>query len=241
MKRIAVVMAMAAEASPILSVLGARALAASNPLPFRWFDATRNGCEVLVAVNGRDPRHGVDSIGTEPAVLNTHLVIDRWRPDLVVSAGTAGGWRRGGGEVGDVYVSDGRVVHHDRRISMERFDEYGIGSYPVVVAREMATALGLKTGVVTTGNSLDESDDDRRMIAASGAAVKDMEAAAVAYVCDLHRVPFMALKAVTDLVDHHETTASQFTTNLAMASRRLADTVVRVVDWCATRETSDLR
>lgn len=234
-------MAMAAEASPILSVLGARTLAASNPLPFRWFDATRNGCEVLVAVNGRDRRHGVDSIGTEPAVLNTHSVIERWKPDLVVSAGTAGGWRRSGGEIGDVYVSDGRAVHHDRRIAMEGFDEYGIGSYPVVVATEMAAALGLKTGVVTTGNSLDESDEDRRMIQASGAAVKDMEAAAVAYVCELHRVPFMALKAITDLVDHHETTASQFASNLAMASRRLADAVLETIDWCVAREVHDLR
>lgn len=233
------VMAMQAEAAPIVSSLRARSVDGPSPLVAQWFDAVRQDAVVRVAVNGRDRRFGVDSIGTDAAVLNTYAVITAFGPDLVISAGTAGGWQRCGGEIGDVYVSDGPVVHHDRRIDLPGLDAYGIGSRPSVNGRRMAESLGLKTGIVTTGNSLDESADDRVMIETSGACVKDMEAASVAYVCEQMGVPFMALKAVTDLVDHHATTADQFTANLSLASHRLAAVLVDVVDWCIARESTE--
>jgi len=240
MKRIAVVMAMSAEASPVLTALSAEAATGVAPLVVRWFTATRHRSEILIALNGRDRRFGVDSIGTEPAALNTYVAIDRFRPDVVISAGTAGGWERAGGAIGDVYVSDGCVVHHDRRIALDGFREYGIGAYPVLPARQMAAALGLKTGIVTTSNSLDENDDDRLLISASGAAVKDMEAAAVAYVCEQMSVPFLALKAITDLVDHPAATADQFNANLSMASKRLSEKLLEVLDWLIPRERGDM-
>ena len=233
-------MAMMAEATPIVSVLGARSVNGPSPLAVQWFDVERNGADVRVAVNGRDRRFGVDSIGTEAAALTTYSTITDFRPELVISAGTAGGWQRCGGEVGDGYVSDGYVVHHDRRIALEGFGAYGVGAYPVVKAQTMACSLGLKTGVVTTSNSLDENDDDRRMICDSGACVKDMEAAAVGYVCEQMSVPYMALKAITDLVDHHTATVEQFTANLKLASGRLAESLVAVLDWCIAREVTEL-
>ncbi len=239
-RRIAIVMAMGAEASSLLVSLSAVAVHGAPPLTVKWFSARRHGAEILIALNGRDRRYGVDSIGTDAAVLNTYAVIERFEPDMVISAGTAGGWSRAGGEIGDVYVSDRHVVHHDRRIDLPGFAEYGIGRHPVVSLRNMAAQLGLKIGVVTTGNSLDESEPDRRMIVASGAAVKDMEAASVGYVCSQMSVPFTAVKAITDLVDHPTSTAEQFDANLLMASRRLAEELLRVVDWLIPRDLAQL-
>jgi nucleoside phosphorylase len=233
-------MAMEAEASSLLDSLSAVVVHGTPPLSVKWFSAERHGAELLVALNGRDRRFGVDSIGTDAAVLNTYAVIERFHPDVVVSAGTAGGWRRSGGEIGDVYVSDRHVVHHDRRIDLPGFSEYGIGRYPVLSLQNMAAQLGLKIGIVTTGNSLDESEPDRRMIMASGAVVKDMEAASVAYVCLQMSTPFVAVKAVTDLVDDHTPTAEQFNTNLTMASRRLSEELLRVIDWLIPRELAQL-
>ena len=145
-----------------------------------------------------------------------------------------------GAEIGDVYVSDQKFVHHDRRIAIPGFDEYGIGSYPAVPASGLAQALNLKLGTVTTSNSLDENDDDRRLIAKSGGVVKEMEAAAVAYVGEMLAIPVMALKAITDLVDHHTATADQFNANLLMASQRLAEKLLQVIDFCAPRAVADL-
>lgn len=240
MERIAIVMAMGVEAAPVLAALGAAPIDAVAPLPFEWHRAERAGCEVILAVNGRDPRHEVDKIGTEPAALNAYLVLDRWRPDLVITAGAAGGWGRAGGAVGDVYLNDDHFVYHDRRIAMPGYTDYGIGWYPGVDTRALAAAVGAKRGVVTTGSSLDETPDDRRMIDATGACVKDMEAAAVAWVAELLGVPVLAVKAITDLVDSHVDTVEQFDANLAFALHRLVDALVAVVDWCAPRTVAEM-
>ncbi|HEX7095304.1 MAG TPA: hypothetical protein VF183_05440 [Acidimicrobiales bacterium] len=242
MHTIAIVMAMRAEAQPVLEALGAVPddSVKAPALPARWYVARRRGADVLVALNGVDPQHGVDAIATQPAALTAYATCAHRPVDLLISAGTAGGWSRCGASVGVVYVSRDRFVYHDRRVAIAGFDAYGVGSFPAVDASRLARELGFSTGVVTTGNSLDETEDDRRMIAASGACVKDMEAAAVADVARLFDVPVMAVKAITDLVDHHVATPEQFLANLALATERLRDALLAVIDWCAPRTVGDL-
>ena len=111
---------------------------------------------------------------------------------------------------------------------------------PSVDASHLARALGLKEGIVTTGNSLDESLDDGRAIIASGATVKDMEAASIAWMAELLGVPMLAVKAITDLVDHPTATAEQFTVNFANATQRLRDTLIEVLEFCEDRTIADL-
>lgn len=43
------------------------------------------------------------------------LELQAFKPDLLISAGTAGGFKAQGGTIGDVYISKA-VMHHDRRI-----------------------------------------------------------------------------------------------------------------------------
>ena len=45
----------------------------------------------------------------------TALKMQAFKPDLLISAGTAGGFKAQGGAIGDVYISKA-VMHHDRRI-----------------------------------------------------------------------------------------------------------------------------
>jgi nucleoside phosphorylase len=241
-QRIALVMALRSEAQPLIDALEAtpHPTEIDEPLPTRWFTAARSGVEVVVATNGVDPDHGVDAIATQPAALTTYATCLRWPMDLVVSAGVAGGWARCGASVGDVYVSRDRFVYHDRRIELEDFAPYGVGSFPALDTSKLADELGFRQGIVTTSNSLDETDADRLMIATSGACVKDMEAAAVADVARLFGRPVMAVKAITDLVDSHVATAEQFLANLELATARLRDALLAVVDWCAPRTVSEL-
>ncbi|MEM9608722.1 MAG: 5'-methylthioadenosine nucleosidase, partial [Actinomycetota bacterium] len=209
-------------------------------LPFAWHAGSVGGLQVAVTTNGVDPRHGVDNIATQPAALNTYVSIDRWAPDLVLTAGTAGGWAARGADIGDVYLSGGDLVFHDRRIGIPAFDEYGHGRYPTVDAAGLAARLALKTGVVTTSNSLDDPEPDRSIMRAHGADVKEMEAAAVGWVTWLLGVPVMAVKAITDLVDHHTETAEQFQANLAMATDRLSDAVTAVLSDIDGRTIAEL-
>ncbi len=236
-RRVTVIMAMEAEAGPLRAALDAQPIdspAWAEALPCRLALApARDGRpEVVLAVNGRDPITGVDCIGTSAAALTTHVALAaRPQPaELVLSVGTAGGWNRAGASIGDVYFAWDRFVCHDRRIDIPGFDLFGRGDLPAADLRSHAKALGCRTGVVTTGDSLDESPTDQALIEASGAEVKEMEAAAVAWVAHLHGLPVGAVKAITDLVDSPVATPEQFTANLASAAAALRQTTIALLD-----------
>ena len=75
-------------------------------------------CDRLVGHSvyaGKDAEHGVDNVGTVPAALSTFLACQRFQPDLIVSVGTAGGFKSQGAAIGDVFVGTS-TVNHDRRI-----------------------------------------------------------------------------------------------------------------------------
>ena len=61
--------------------------------------------------------HGVDQVGTVPAALTAYLTLQALQPDLLISAGTAGGFKARGGAIGDVYLSSAHM-NHDRRIPL---------------------------------------------------------------------------------------------------------------------------
>lgn len=240
LRTIVVVMAMADEAEPVITALRAEPIPVPSRRPHRWWAAEVGPTRVVIAVNGTDARFGIPAIGPEPAVLNTAAVIDHLAPDLIVSAGTAGGWASRGGAIGKVYLAHPHVVRHDRRIDIPVFDEFGLGRFPVVPTAGLAAAIGAEPGVVTTGGSLDESPEDRRIIEAAGAVAKDMEAAAVAHTCEVLGVPFTALKVITDLHDVPATNAEQFVANLAAASASLAEHLVSMLRQMAGRRLEDL-
>lgn len=222
---------MEAEAAPIRRALGCDGDGAvlHPAFPARVWCGER----ACVAVNGTDPRFGVDSIATQPAVTTTLHAIERCSPGIVVSAGTCGGFEARGAAVGTVYLADA-CGFHDRRIAIPGFDRYGEGDYPVADLSTLAAELGHATGRISSGNALDAPDVDLARIAEAAAVAKDMEAAAVAWVCERTGVSFTAVKAVTDLVDHPEATEAQFMRNLATATDALARAVAEVVDALAT-------
>ena len=56
-------------------------------------------------------------------------------------------------------------------------------------------------GVVSSGNSLDFTKEDMERMLRHGVAVKEMEAAAIAWSAHLFGTPMFALKSITDIVD----------------------------------------
>ena len=66
-------------------------------------------------VAGRDKEHNVDNVGTVAAGLTSYLACQRFQPDLIISVGTAGGFKSQGAAIGDVFLGT-TTVNHDRRI-----------------------------------------------------------------------------------------------------------------------------
>jgi 5'-methylthioadenosine nucleosidase len=182
------------------------------------------------------------------------------KPDILINAGTAGGFKARGGSVGDVFITTASR-HHDRSIEIPVFDAYGIWETSHTPATRLADELGFKLGMVSTGNSLNCSERDREVLDASGAHVKEMECASIAMVATLFKTPFFAVKALTDIVDGdrvsgasarpqlEKSTAADWSThsvgeefqeNLAMAANALRAALPRVVEYLSTRTVDEL-
>lgn len=234
-----VIIAMAAEAAPCIEALDLKPEenVFDRRLPMKAYCGHRGKIELMLAVNGIDPRFGVDQVATQPAAVSAYAAIERFNPDMVINAGTAGGFKSAGLDIGEAVISGERLKFHDRRIPLAGFDEYGTGSYPCADMADMAEALGLKTAGISTGNSLDMSPMDLEMIRKNHAAVKEMEAAAVAWVAWTMEKPFMALKAVSDFLDSPERSETQFTKNLAKATQNLSRGLVAVIDYLGREGT----
>lgn len=270
---------MEAEAKPFVEHLGLQKDDEffDSHLPFLAFVGTyKETTKITVITNGKDIVYntGVDNVGTVPAALATYVALLKLNNDvdLLINAGTAGGFQRKGARIGDVFLTTA-VSHHDRRIAIPGFTSYGIGrldsnhdedgddknndnktntntvgeeatstTLPTVVVNptKLAKILNYKMGVVSTGNSLDKTEEcDKRMLE-NDAAVKDMEAAAVAWSCALLRKPFLGVKVVTDIVDGDQPTHDEFLANLSTAAQSLQQALPQVLDAVAGKSFRDL-
>ena len=230
-RSIVVLVAMMSEAQPIVDALGLKSVGRLHgAYPIEHF-ASLQRPHVHLVVNGKCPRFGVDNVASQPAAIAAFLCIEKFRPAVLLNAGTAGGFAADESRVGDVYLSYPKVYFHDRRIPIPGFEAFGIGSYPCPDVRTMAQAIGVKTGSVSTGNSLSSIPEDLEMIRRHDARAKDMEAAAIAWVAEQHRVPFIGIKAITDLVDTERPVHEAFLGNLHTASERLAEKTVAAIAY----------
>ncbi|KAF7142277.1 hypothetical protein RHSIM_Rhsim05G0063700 [Rhododendron simsii] len=195
---------------------------------------------------------GVDSVGTISASLVTYASILALQPDLIINAGTAGGFKielfsdseklcfqAKGASIADIFLASD-VAFHDRRIPIPVFDLYGVGLRQAFPTPNLVKTLNLKVGKLSTGDSLDTSPKDEASIVSNDATIKDMEGAAVAYVADLLKVPAIFVKAVTDIVDGDKPTGIEFLQNLLAVTAALDHAVTEVVDFINGRCLSEL-
>ena len=63
---------------------------------------------------GPDKRFGVDNVGTGPAGLTSYLALLTFKPDLLITSGTAGGFKAQGAAIADVFLGT-KFINHDRR------------------------------------------------------------------------------------------------------------------------------
>ena len=165
-ENVVVLVAMEAEAKPFIDHLALAPFKLVTPnLPCVAFQGTHKGCVVTVVTNGQCARYAVDNVGTTPAALAAFGVINELKPDLLINAGTAGGFKSADAHIGDAFIST-HMRHHDRRIMIPgtQFEEYGRGNHAAQECPKLTRALSLKCGVVTTSNSLDHHETDLRIM-----------------------------------------------------------------------------
>ncbi len=241
--RIGFIFAMRAEGAGLIDRLGLQERGRLDPdLPACWFSGRVEGgpdgrdLEVAIAFAGEDPQHGCDRIGTTPATLTAYLLCREFRPDLLINAGTCGGFQRAGASIGSIFVGGGDFLFHDRRIPLPKFDEFGIGRIPALVDESVRAALGAESGIISTGDSFAPTAEERVFFERERVTCKEMEAASLAGLSRDLGIRFLAVKAVTDLVDHPEPEESAFARNLSRVSQILEDRLIQLLEWIRVRE-----
>jgi len=246
-----VAIAMEAEASPFVAHLNLQPDPSFFPpsTPFKAFRGTHYNCNLTVITNGHDTVYGtnVDNVGTVPAGLATFLALQKLKTDtyppkgadLLINAGTCGGFQRMGASIGDVYVTTASA-NHDRRIAIPGYTDYGIGTIQSHPAEKLAIAINAKLGICTTGNSLDHHEWDDTHMLANNASVKDMEAAAIAWSATLWDTPHFGIKVVTDIVDGIQPSHEEFMANLGTAANSLQTTLPKVIEYVCDKTHDEL-
>ena len=188
------------------------------------------GKNVVLALSG---------IGKVNAALSTALVLQH-RPDFVINTGSAGGLGSGL-KVGDVVIGT-QTAHHD--VDVTAFG-YAIGHVPQMPARfesdpalcaaaEKAAAAfehaAVHRGLIVSGDQFVHSSESVAEVRRHfpDAQAVEMEAAAIAQSCHRFGVPFVVVRAISDLADEDADTS--FETFLKTASVHSAKMVLQLIE-----------
>lgn len=192
---------------------------------------TYKGQEVVLLKSG---------IGKVNAAMSTTLLLQKYQPDVVINTGSAGGFDQNL-EVGAIVISD-EVRHHD--VDVTAFG-YEMGQVPQMPAafRSDAALMELAekaveevgehayaVGLIATGDSF--MNDPVRVETVRGhfPAMKaaEMEAAAVAQVCHQFGVPFVVIRALSDIAGKESDIS--FDEFLPVAAKHSTDIVLNVIE-----------
>ena len=151
-------------------------------------------------------------IGKVAAAIGTTLLIQLTQPDIIINTGSAGGLAPHL-NVGDILIST-EVRHHD--VDVTAFG-YEIGQLPsnpaafqpnqelVELAKKQAVKAGFNvvSGLICSGDAFINGNDKISEIRQNfpDVVAVEMEAAAIAQVCHGFNLPFVIVRAVSDVAD----------------------------------------
>lgn len=227
----ALIMAMKEEARPVIEDFGM--VSYSLNINSKWANQvyqSKKYPDFFLITNGQDRIHPeVSKVGTQAAALSAFIAIEVLGVDQLINAGTAGGFESRSTKIGDVFLCT-KAFYHDRRVPIsEEWNQFAKGSYILNSDSTWLEKYELRSGIVSSGNSLDFVDRDLEIIHQNGAHVKEMEAAAIAELCCETDIPLTVIKSITDIVDGGESTEKEFIENLQLASERLSKVLLNIL------------
>ncbi len=185
-------------------------------------------------------------IGKTNAAIATALLLERYRPRFVINTGSAGGLAAKL-SIGDLVISD-RALYHDVDVSAFGYEPGQIPGLSAVfnadpalidLAERSINALKAETVIPAEVGSARCSilsgdtflGDDRAKAALSrrfpDAGAVEMEGAAIAQTCVLFQVPFVILRAISDVAGKQSWI--DFNDFLPLAAERSSLIVERII------------
>ncbi|MBZ5201266.1 5'-methylthioadenosine/S-adenosylhomocysteine nucleosidase [Planomicrobium chinense] len=184
-------------------------------------------------------------IGKVNAAMSTTLLLQQFKPDVVINTGSAGGFDQAL-EVGAIVISD-EVRHHDVDVTVFGYEMGQVPQLPAAfrsdkklidLATKAVEELGehpYGVGLIATGDSF--MNDPERVEKVRGffpsMKASEMEAAAVAQVCHQFNVPFVVIRALSDIAGKESNIS--FDEFLPVAAKHSTEIVLNVVERLAAK------
>ncbi|AVL78098.1 5'-methylthioadenosine/S-adenosylhomocysteine nucleosidase [Staphylococcus cohnii] len=182
-----------------------------------------------------------NGIGKVNVAISTALLIEKFKPDLIINTGSAGALDKSL-NVGDIVISD-MVAYHD---ADARAFGYQLGQIPQMPAQFVADKslidkatqvitnqqLTAKTGLIVSGDSFIGTKDQRMKIKTNfpQAMAAEMEATAIAQTCYQFNLPFIITRAISDLADGDAgITFDEFLTKAAKSSSTMVENLIKKI------------
>ncbi|PKI23343.1 5'-methylthioadenosine/S-adenosylhomocysteine nucleosidase [Staphylococcus succinus] len=197
-----------------------------------FYKGKLQGKEVVLTQSG---------IGKVNVAISTTLLIEKFKPELVINTGSAGALDTSL-NVGDIVVSD-MVSYHD---ADARAFGYQLGQIPQMPAQFTADKqlydkaivaineqdLIAKTGLIVSGDSFIGTSEQRLQIKTNfpQAMAAEMEATAIAQTCYQFNLPFIITRAISDLADGDAgITFDAFLEKAAISSSEIVESLIKSI------------
>lgn len=192
---------------------------------------TYDGKEVVLLKSG---------IGKVNAAMSTTILLQEFKPDVVINTGSAGGYDPEL-EVGAIVISD-EVRHHDVDCRVFNYEMGQVPQMPAAfkaderlmnVALESVKEIGehqYAVGLICSGDSF--MSDPERVEAVRKhfpqMTACEMEAAAVAQVCYQFNTPFVVIRSLSDIAGKESNIS--FDEFLPLAAKHSTEIVLKTIE-----------
>jgi adenosylhomocysteine nucleosidase len=196
-----------------------------------FFSGQLNGVDVVLLQSG---------IGKVAAAVGTTVLLDEYQPDVVINTGSAGGFDSTL-NLGDVVIST-EVRHHDADVTAFGYEIGQMAGQPAAftadaklmdVAEKALSQMEGKhavRGLICTGDTFVCTAERQAFIRQHFPSViaVEMEASAIAQACHQFKVPFVVVRAISDVADKES--PMSFEEFLPLAAKSSSEMVFKMVE-----------
>ncbi|WP_299018987.1 5'-methylthioadenosine/S-adenosylhomocysteine nucleosidase [uncultured Photobacterium sp.] len=196
-----------------------------------FYTGKLNGANVILLQSG---------IGKVAAAVGTAVLLEVFQPDLVLNTGSAGGFDASL-NVGDVVIST-EVRYHDADVTAFGYEIGQMAQQPAAFisdtklmdtaekALEGMDSMHAVRGLICTGDAFVCTEAKQNFIRENFPSVVavEMEAAAIAQACHQFEVPFVVVRAISDVADKES--PMSFEEFLPLAAKSSSFMVAKMVE-----------
>ncbi|MGO1298151.1 MAG: 5'-methylthioadenosine/S-adenosylhomocysteine nucleosidase [Vibrio sp.] len=196
-----------------------------------YYSGQINGQAVVLLQSG---------IGKVSAAVGTAILINEYQPDVIINTGSAGGFDASL-TMGDVVISS-EVRHHDADVTAFGYEIGQMAGQPAAYfadeklmsiadqALQQSEGKHAVRGLICTGDAFvcrqDQQDYIRKHF--PSAVAVEMEASAIAQTCHQCEVPFVVVRAISDVANKES--PMSFDEFLPLAAQSSSDMVLKMLE-----------